>query len=271
MLSLVLLVEFIERKKSKLWALVIFFAPVTAPYYIFRIKKEEGLTWIMIFLASFSVVVASEITLYTFKKEKLKYIDQPPVIRQVLRIADELQKTTKKFDSVIIELEEMSRIVSGLEKIEATAEYIGTVRLAGNTNKDTVSKLINYIDNYRSYYNKKNVQWVFQVEEYYKSDVIHMHLDSLEEYLGAFEKLLLFSYKNFYKISELENPKALRNYDAYYLQYRRAAEKFSKYNLQRTEYQNQFVQDYPKIEAYLPGVRQTDVFSIHKQSISSFF
>ena len=271
MLSLILFVEFTEKKKSKLWALIVFFAPVTAPYYIFRTKKEEGLTWIMIFLASFSVVVASEVTLYTFKKEKMKYSDQPPVIRQALRIADELQETTEKFDYAIIELEEMSRILSGLEKIDETAEYIGTVRLAGGANKATVSKLINYIGNYRSYYNKKNVQWVFLIEEYYKSDVIRRHLDSFEEYLSAFEDLLLFSYKNFYKISELENPKALRNYDAYYLQYRRAAEKFSKYNLQRTEYQNQFVQEHPKIEAYLPGVRQSDVFSIHRQSFSKFF
>ncbi|MCK5541574.1 MAG: hypothetical protein KAI40_02700 [Desulfobacterales bacterium] len=271
LLSLILFVEFTEKKKSKLWALIVFFAPVTAPYYIFRTKKEEGLTWIMIFLASFSVVVASEVTLYTFKKEKMKYSDQPPVIRQALRIADELQETTEKFDYAIIELEEMSRILSGLEKIDETAEYIGTVRLAGGANKATVSKLINYIGNYRSYYNKKNVQWVFLIEEYYKSDVIRRHLDSFEEYLSAFEDLLLFSYKNFYKISELENPKALRNYDAYYLQYRRAAEKFSKYNLQRTEYQNQFVQEHPKIEAYLPGVRQSDVFSIHRQSFSKFF
>jgi hypothetical protein len=270
-LSLILLVEFVEKKKSKLWALIIFFAPVTAPYYIFKAKKEEGYTWIMIFLATFSAVVAGEIALYVFKSEKIKYFDKPPVIRQVLIIADELQETTKKFDSAIIQLEEMSRIVSGLSKIKETAEYIETVRLAGETNKAMVSKLINYIDNYRSYYNKKNINWVFQIEEYYKNDVIGRHLGSLEEYLSAFEDLLLFSYKNFYKISELENPKALKNYDAYYLLYRRAAEKFSKYNLQRNEYQNKFVQDHPKVEVYLPGVRQTDVFSIHRQSSNRFF
>ncbi|MCP3900519.1 MAG: hypothetical protein GY707_12480, partial [Desulfobacteraceae bacterium] len=100
---------------------------------------------------------------------------------------------------------------------------------------------------------------------------MQQHLDSLDEYLNAFEELLLFSYRNFYKIAELENPKALRNYDAYYLQYRRAAEKFSRYNSHRTEYQNQFIQEHPKIAAYLPGVRQTDVFNINRRSRTRFF
>jgi len=271
LLSLLLLFECMEKKRSKIWALIVFFAPVTAPYYIFRARKEEGITWIMIFLATFSAVIAGETALYTIKKEKMKYYDKPPIIRQVLRIADALQETTEKFDSAIIELEEMSRIVSGLDKIKETAEYIDTVRLAGEANKAMVSKLINYIENYRSYYQKKNVQWVFQIEEYYKSDAIRLHLSSLEDYLSAFEDLLLFSYKNFYKISELEDPKTLKNYDAYYLLYRRAAEKFSKYNMQRTQYQNQFVRAHPKIEIYLPGARQTDVFSIHRQSPRRFF
>ena len=271
LLSLILLFEFIEEEKSKLWAVIIFFAPVTAPYYIFKTKKEEGITWIMIFLASFSAVVAGEITLYTFKSEKLKYSDHPPVVRQALRIADELQKATEEFDFVIIELEHRSRILSGLKKIGETIDYINTVRQAGEKNKATVSKLINYINNYRSYYNKKNVKWVFQIEEYYNNRVVRLHLDSFDEYLNAFEDLLVFSYKNFYKIAELEDPRALRNYDAYYLKYRRSAEKFSKYNMHRTEYQNQFVQEHPKVEEYLPGVRQTDVFSIHRQSSNSFF
>ena len=271
LLSLILLFQFIENKKSRLWALIIFFAPVTAPYYIFKTKKEEGIVWIMIFLASFSAVVAGEIALYAFKNERLKYSDQPPVVRQALRIADELQETTEQFDFSIIRLEEMSRIISGLGKIEETINYVAIVRRAGDKNKALVSKLINYIDNYRSYYNKKNVKWVFQIEEYYNNKIVRLHLDSLDEYLNAFEAILVFSYKNFYQIAELEDPQSLRNYDAYYLKYRRAAEKFSKYNLYRTEYQSQLVLENPKIEAYLPGARQTDVFSIHRQSSSSFF
>jgi hypothetical protein len=270
-LSLLLLLEFIDKKESKLSAIVVFFAPITAPYYIFKTRKEEGITLIMIFIASFSAVVAGEIALYAYTKDKLKYSKQPPVVRQALFLADDLQETTEEFDASIIRLEEMSRIVSGLGKIQETINYIDVVRLAGNKNKEMVSKLINYIDNYRNYYNKKNVKWIFMIEEYYNNEVVHLHLDSLDEYLNAFENILVFSYKNFYKIAEIEDPKALKNYDAYYLKYRRAAEKFSKYNLHRTEYQAQFVQEHPAIESYLPGIRQTDVFSIHRQSSNSFF
>jgi len=271
LLSLILLGAFVEKKKSKLWALIIFFAPITAPYYIFRTKKEEGIIWIMIFIASFSAVIAGEAALYTLKKEKTKYLDMPPVMRQTLRTADELKKTTAKFDHAIIELEEMSRIVSGLEKIEATANFIETVRQAGNVNKAMVSKLINSIENYRSYYTKKKITWIFKIEEYYDNEIVRQHLDSLGEYLDSFEDVLMFSYENFYKISELGDAQSRRNYDAYYLKYRRAAEKFSKYNSYRNEYQSAFVKEHPKIETYLPGVRQTAVFNIHKQSSISFF
>lgn len=234
-------------------------------------KKEEGITWIMIFLASFSAVVATEIALYSFKKEKLKYSAHPPIVRQTLRVADTLKQATEKFDSAIIELEQMSRLLSGLGKIGDTIDYIVVVRLAGEKNKAMVLKIRNDIETYRAYYNKKDIQWIFQIEEYYQNDVIRLHLDSLEGYLDAFEDLLVFAYKNFYKIAELEDPTSLRNYDAYYLSYRRASEKFSKYNLRRNEYQARFIQEHPKIEAYLPGTRQTDVFSIHKKSPISFF
>lgn len=271
LLSLILLVEFIDKERSKFWALIIFFAPITAPYYIYRTKKEEGIAWIMIFLATFSAVIAGEVALYAYNNEKLKYSDQAPVIRQVLILTDELQATTEDFDSKILELEQMSRIVSGLKKIGETIEYIGKVRMAGEKNKAMLSKLMNYIENYRSYFDKKNIKWVFQIEQYYKNEAVRNHLDSLDDYLNAFEDVLVFSYKNFYKIAEIEDPKTLKNYDAYYLIYRRATEKFSKYNLHRTEYQNKFVQENPRLEAYLPGVRQTDVFSIHRQSPRSFF
>ena len=171
----------------------------------------------------------------------------------------------------ILRLEELGRIVSGLEKIGETIEYIEIVRSEGNKNKEMVSKLINHINSYRNYYTKKDVTWIFQIEDYYQNDIIRMHLDSFEGYLNAFENVLSFSYKNFYKISEIEDPKFLRNYDAYYLKYRRASERFSKYNMNRNKYQNQFVLEHPKIEAYLPGVRQTDVFSIREKSPIRFF
>ncbi len=271
LLSVILLVEFIEKEKPKLWALVIFFAPITAPYYIFQTKKEEGITWIMIFLASFSAVVAGEAFLYNFEKERLKYNDQPPIVRQALVFADELKKTTKDFDLKILELEQMSRIVSGLDKIKETIEYISIVRSTGEKNEAMLSKLMNYIDNYQSYFAKKNIQWVFQIKKYYQNEEVLLHLASLNEYLDSFEDVLMFSYKNFYKIVELEDSKTLRNYDAYYLKYRRATEKFSKYNLRRTEYQNEFVMANPKVSAYLPGIRQTDIFDIQRQSSNRFF
>lgn len=271
LLTLVLLAQFAGEEKSKMWAVIVLFAPVTAPYYIFRVKKEEGITWIMIFLASFSAVIAGEIALYAFTKEKLKYVNKTPIVREAMKIADELKTTTAKFDASIITLEEMSRIISGLGKIEETINFIAVVRENGNKNKVMVAQLKTYVHKYRSYYSKKNINWVLQIDEYYNNAIVSTHLESLDEYLNSFEDLLVFSYKNFYKIVELEDLKFLKNYDAYYLRYRRAAERFSKYNSHRTEYQRQFVQENPKIAAYLPGARQTKVFSIHTQSSRFFF
>ncbi len=266
-----MLTELVEKEKSKIWALIVFFAPITTPYYIYRVKKEEGITWIMLFLATFSAVIAGEVALYNYKYEKLKYSDKSPVIRQTLKTVDELKKTTKIFDASIIELEEMSRLLSGLDKIGETIDFIGEVRVAGAKNKATVSQIKNYIENYRGYFSQKDIEWVFQIEEYYKNDAVTMHLKSLDSYLNAFENLLLFAYKNFYNIAESEDPKALKNYDAYYLQYRRASEKFSKFNMRRNKYQAQFVQQHPKAKPYLPGVRQTEVFNVNRKSSINFF
>ena len=54
----------------------------------------------------------------------------------------------------------------------------------------------------------------------------------------------------------------LKNYDEYYLRYRRAVDSHNRLNVNRIVFQNAFLLKYPDIKPYLPGKRQTDTFRV---------
>ena len=66
----------------------------------------------------------------------------------------------------------------------------------------------------------------------------------------------------FLNITEFKDTETLKNYDEYYLRYRRAVDSHNRFNVKRIEFQNQFLIKYPEIKAYLPGERQTETFRL---------
>jgi hypothetical protein len=97
---------------------------------------------------------------------------------------------------------------------------------------------------------------------FYTDRNVVIHFKSLETYLEAFEALLVYSYTNFYHIKAAESKVHLSNYDEYYLRYRRAVDAHNRFNVQRIEFQNTFLQKYPDIKPYLPDERQTEAFKL---------
>jgi len=89
-----------------------------------------------------------------------------------------------------------------------------------------------------------------------------VHYKSLEAYLDNFEALLTYSYTNFYNIKDAKSKGHLKNYDEYYLRYRRAVDAHNRFNVKRIEFQNEFLHKYPSIKPYLPGKRQTETFML---------
>lgn len=251
-----------KKNKPKWWALMVLFAPITAPWFIFQSRKAQGIIVFMIFLTSFSAVGGAEFYLYTNYMEKNRYSYLPPVMRQMTRLSDDLKASTDKFDNALLKLESLSKVESRIHEIKKTIEFIDEVREIENENKNAISQLEKYLDDYKDFFNHEDKSWLFNIQEFYNNYNVLQHYKSLKKYLDSFENLLRYTYVNFYNIKDLKTQEHLENYDQYYIKYRKAVDSHNRFNVKRINFQNQFLKDHPNMQPYLPGRRQTEAFKL---------
>jgi hypothetical protein len=251
-----------RHKFPRWWALAVFLAPVTTPFFIFKAKRESGIILIMIFTASFAAVCAGEIFLYSSYVNKHRYSDLPPVTRQMIYLSNELKLSTLRLDKELAKLEGLSKVESRIEDIKTTIEYIHNLRKSIEENQAAIQKLLEYTAKYHNFFSDRELAWVSHIRKFYHNRIVSQHYKSLQKYLDAFEALLTYTYVNFYNITQVKDKKHLENYDAYYLRYRRAVDMHNKFNVRRIEFQNAFLKKYPDVKPYLPGERQTKAFRL---------
>ncbi len=75
-----MLYDSIYHEQPKWWAVIVFFAPVTTPYFIFKSRREDGAMLIPIFLATFLLVIGLEAFIFSQYVKKTKYLHLSPVI-----------------------------------------------------------------------------------------------------------------------------------------------------------------------------------------------
>ncbi len=262
LLSGLMLFECHIKKHPKWWAGVVLLAPITTPYFLFKSRKSEGMILFMIFLATFTAVSASEFYLYSNMREKNKYTHLPPITRQVIRLSENLKQTTIELDQGLVHLELISKVESRIKELKRTIEFIETLRVIMSKNQSSINRFVKFTTDYKSYFVKKDLNWVYQVQLFYTNRNVQLHYKSLQAYLNDFEALLIYTHTNFYNITEAKTKEHLKNYDEYYLRYRRAVDTHNKFNVKRIEFQNQFLLKDPEIKPYLPGKRQTDAFML---------
>ena len=241
---------------------MVLLAPVTTPYVIFKSRKTSGMILFMLFLTSFSVVVGAELYIWAHEKEKNKYAHLPPVTTQVIKLCNTLKQSTTDLDNGLVQLENMSKVESSLEKLHQTIAFIKSLRLTLSRNQDAIDRLVKFTTDYKDYFMKKELHWIYQVRQYYTNRHVIRHFESLETYLNDFNALLTYTYTNFSQIAEQKDPESLENYDEYYFRYRRAVDRHNAFNVQRIAFQNDYVKKYPAIKEYLPGERQTETFRL---------
>ena len=251
-----------RRNLPKWWAAIVFAAPVTTPYFILKSRKANGLILCCIFGGCFALVVAGEIHIYSKMKEKYKYDYLPPVTRQLIRYSEILKLTTQNLDDDLVELEERSKVQSKADKLEQTIIFIGELRQAMHDNQAAIKQMVEFVDTHRDFFSQKDLQWVYEIQRFYSNRIVIAHFKSLQNYLDNFETLLLFCYQNFDLITKAESTIHLKNYDEYYLRYRRAVDSHNRFNVKRIQFQNDFLKRYPEIKAYLPAKRQTKAFRL---------
>lgn len=251
-----------KKTLPRWWALMVLFAPVTTPYFIFKSRKESGIIIFMIFLTTFSAVAGLEIFLYANYMEKNKYSHLPPVTRQMIRLSEELKQSTLKLDKALVKLENLSKVESRVNEIKKTIEFIDQLRIIATENKEAVQRLVQYTADHKSFFSNHDLDWVFNIQKFYNNRDVIQHFKSLQDYLDNFEALLKYTFVNFYNITEYKSKEHLNNYDQYYLRYRRAVDSHNRFNVKRIEFQNAFLEKYPDVKPYLPGERQTDTFKL---------
>ncbi|WP_170299768.1 hypothetical protein [Desulfobacter hydrogenophilus] len=257
-----MLLECNRRSLPKWWAAIVFTSPVTTPYFIFKSRKGQRLTLLMIFLVCFSFVIASEIFIYSKMKTKYRYVHLPPVTRQLIRYSEILKQTTQNLDNYLVKLEQQSKVQSKVEKLEQTIIFIGELRHNMHDNQAAIKQMVEFVEKHRDFVTRKDLQWVYEIKRFYNNRIVIAHFKSLENYLDNFETLLRFCDQNFDAITKAESTIHLKNYDEYYLRYRRAVDSHNRFNVKRIEFQNDFIERYPEIKEYLPTKRQTEAFRL---------
>lgn len=241
---------------------MVLFAPVTTPYFIFKARKKSGMIIFMVFLASFCAVGATEFFLYTRYMEKNRYMHLPPVARQMIKLSDELKASTVKLDHALAKLENLSKVESKIHELKNTIDFIARLRIIMIENQAAIDRLVKHTADYKSFFSRKDLEWIVHIQRFYKDRTVIQHHKTLERYLNNFEALLKYTYVNFYNITEHKDPKTLKNYDEYYLNYRRAVDSHNRFNVRRMEFQNAFLKKYPDIKPFLPNERQTETFRL---------
>jgi len=261
-LSGLMFLECKRRSLPKWWAVIVFAAPVTTPYFIVKSRKGQSLIFLTIFLVCFALVTAGEIFIYSKMKVKYKYAKLPPVTQQLIRYSESLKQTTRRLDKDLVKFEHQSSIHSKIDKLEQTILLISELRHALYDNQAAIKQLVGFVENHRDFFTKKNLQWVYEIKRFYNNRIVVAHFKSLENYLDNFETLLRFCYQNFDAITKVESTIHLKNYDEYYLRYRRAVKSHNRFNVKRIQFQNDFIKRYPEIKAYLPAKRQTEALRL---------
>lgn len=261
---LAIILLFSSRKQSApyWWPALVFIAPVTAPYFINKISKEDGTFWSFVFFLSLSLVCGVEFYLYKNYMKKNKYAHLPALTRQMILLSDEVKLSTIDLDNALVRLETLSKVESRIKEIKSTLDFIVDLRKLMSKNQMAIKKLIKHTKTHEVFFKKQNLLWVYNIQSFYNNPIVVKHHNSLYTYLNEFEELLKYTYTNFSYITEHKNSEHLQNYDEYYLKYRRAVDSHNRFNVKRINFQNHYLKDYPNIAAYLPGERKTDTFKL---------
>ncbi len=257
-----ILYECYTKNLPRWWAAMVLCAPVTTPYFIYKIRKQSGMIVIIIFLATFSIACFSEWFLYIRYMEKNKYAHLPPAARQIVHLSERVKTSTLVLDAALVKLENLSKVEARINEIKKTIDFIKELRILMVKNQSAIHQLVKYTTDNHTIFKGKNFEWVHNIQKYYDNRTVVLHTKSLQKYLTEFESLLKYTYVNFYNIRDHKIEKHLKNYDEFYLRYRGAVDSHNRFNVSRIDFQNNFLLKYPGIKDYLPGERQTETFKL---------
>ncbi len=206
-------------------------------------------------------VVALGVIVYFFASSKSSPEDNlPPIIKEAMRINDDIKKTTIDIYNATGKLDSVSMVQSRITDVKSSLKNIGHLRELIIENEKAVERLILFIEDHNDFFRRKNMAWINSIRLFYSDRQVLQHQDSRAEYFARFESLLKYTEKNFKFIMELKSQQHQQSYNIYYMRYRRAADKYNRFNRKFVSFQNEFVESHPEVSPFLPGAHQTGQF-----------
>ena len=109
-----------------------------------------------------------------------------------------------------MKLEELSKVESRITEIKTTIDFIEDLRGIIARNQDAVDRFVKFTSDYKSYFVKNQLNWVYHIQEFYTSREVRLHFNSLGDYLDNFEAVLKFAYENFDAINDAKTASILK-------------------------------------------------------------
>lgn len=215
----------------------------------------------LIVIAVVVLIALGAVAFYYISKSSQPPEDNlPPIIKQVIKLNDDIKKTTIDLYNASGKLDSISMVQSRITDIKSTIELIKQLREMGEKNQKEVDDLVQFIGDHEEFFRRKNLAWIFPIRKFYSDENVTGHQKSQANYFATFETLLQYTHDNFKNIMELKSQQHMQNYDVYYLRYRRAADIHNRFNRKRIAFQKQFIEEYPEVSPFIPGSHQLEPF-----------
>ncbi|MFH2092713.1 MAG: hypothetical protein ABIJ31_10150 [Pseudomonadota bacterium] len=216
---------------------------------------------IMIVLSIITVGLVIGGGLFLYDKNKKSPEDNvPPVIKEMIRLNEDVKKTTIDIYNASGKLEGMSMVQSRVGDMQKTVELIVNMRHLVEENQKAIDRLIGFAQEHETFFYRKNLDWIFAIKDFYTDHNVTQHHISRANYLAAFETLVQYTFDNYANIMELQSSQHMKTYDVYYMRYRTAADSHNRFNRKRIAFQNEFMEKYPEVKPFLPGSHQLEPF-----------
>lgn len=257
-LSLLTMAACFKLGKPKWWAALVLFFPVATPVFVLKSKKEAGALWLAGFFLSFFAVAGMEFFLYTSTQQKKNRL--PPVVREMIRLNGDVKDSTIELYNASVKLQSLTMAQSRIGDLATALDLIQHLRQLETKNQAAIDRLLAYTQEHGEYINRQSLSWAFLINRFYTDNQVIAYHHSWEKYLAAFEDMLQYTHDNFSNIMELQSPRHMANYDAYYMRYRGVADVHNRYNKKRIDFQKEFIQQNPVVKPFLPGEHQLGAF-----------
>lgn len=238
------------------WVFIALFIPFISPIYFLQKIRGGQIGRLVIWAILFVVFLVAEAFLISsiFFEEPLR--EYSKIEKQAFVLLKKLKNNADLLDSQMEELERMSRTGTSKSQILKTIKFISKIQTktiaAFDKNRKT---FVDFTNAYDGKIKKDKLNFIMDFRHYYNCDYDPRNILLLKQYFYTFKKTLIYNAEYIQDIKDRKRQQ-IQSYDALYVTYRSAVDKYYKSEVQRMEYMREFLKKYPEFGKYLPKKRK---------------